>query len=68
MHVTVLDGVLFAIVMMGWGAVGCYCLRAARRSARFEARWAALTTNRELWDLDAELDRVWVDGAARDWR
>ncbi len=66
MHVSLLNGILLAIVVMGWGTVGFYCLRASRRAARFEARWAAMAQG--LRDLDAELDRVWVDGAARDWR
>ncbi len=65
MHISLLNGILLAIVMIGWGTVGLCCLRASRRSARFEARWAAVA--KDLRDLDTELDQVWVEGAARDW-
>jgi hypothetical protein len=57
-HVSVLSLALCAAVAAGWAAVGWYCLRCARRRARYRAEWVRAAAG--LRDLDAELDHVWA--------
>jgi len=57
-HFSALSLMLCVAVMAGWAAAGWFCLRFARRQARYRAEWARAAAG--LRDLDDELDRLWA--------
>jgi len=57
-HFSALSLVLCVAVMAGWAAAGWFCLRCARRRARYRAEWTRAAAG--LRNLDDELDRLWA--------
>lgn len=65
MHISLLSAVLIVAVVAGWIAVGGYLYRAMRRRRRRDAEWDAIVVH--LRDLEADLERVWLNELDRIW-
>ena len=57
MHIMTAGSLIFALVLLAWGAMALYFRPGNRRRRREQAAWNEMTGRHS--HLDRELDRIW---------